>query len=301
MASKSEIQSELRSIQDEICVALENLDGQGKFSQDTWTREGGGGGITRIIQGKHIEKGGVNFSAVHGEMNEAASKSLGIETKFFFATGISIVLHPINPFIPVIHMNVRFFEGDKNWWYGGGIDVTPHYIDQDEASKFHNQLKEVCNLFNPQFYPEFKMWADDYFYLKHRKETRGIGGIFFDRLTEPEISKNEGLQFITTIAKSFIAIYSDLFIPNYLKPYEQKHIDWQLLRRGRYVEFNLLWDRGTKFGLETDGRTESILMSLPKNARWEYNHCLSEDSEEWKTQNQLKKNIDWINIVKKNG
>lgn len=296
MVNKVDIQNALQDIQNEICHNLELLDGNGIFIEDLWQRHGGGGGKTRIIQGQHIEKGGVNFSAVHGEMNANAAKSLGIDTTFFFATGISIVLHPVNPFVPIIHMNVRYFEGDHNWWFGGGIDVTPHYIDTLEASSFHHQLKNICDSFNPNFYADFKSWADEYFFLKHRNETRGVGGIFFDRLTQPQISIEMGLSFITTLARSFVPIYSKLFLSNYLKPFENIHKDWQLMRRGRYVEFNLLWDRGTKFGLETDGRTESILMSLPKDARWEYNFVVEEGSEEFKTLSLLKKNIDWLNI-----
>jgi coproporphyrinogen III oxidase len=293
---KEEIASSLMHLQDEICRGLEVLDGTAKFHEDSWERPGGGGGRSRIIQGANIEKGGVNFSAVHGKSNAQMNKVLGLETESFYATGVSIVLHPSNPNVPIIHMNVRYFEAGDVWWYGGGIDVTPHYINKIEASYFHRQLKFICDEFDVNFYREFKEIADDYFYIKHRQETRGVGGIFFDRLNEPRITQEKGLDFILAVGRTFLPIYSKLFNNNYQKPFDEREKQWQLLRRGRYVEFNLVWDKGTKFGLETDGRTESILMSLPQDARWIYDFKVEEGSREQETLSLLNKGIDWINI-----
>jgi coproporphyrinogen III oxidase len=296
LINKEGIKEALMTLQDNICNGLSQLDGE-EFRQDIWNRPGGGGGRTRIIEGKHIEKGGVNFSAVHGEATPQMNRVLGIEAPDFFATGVSIVLHPHNPFVPIIHMNVRYFEAGDTWWFGGGIDVTPHYINKEEAKAFHHHLKSVCDQFNPRYYPQYKLIADDYFYIKHRQETRGVGGIFFDRLSDPEISKERGLDYILAIGNSFVPIYTNLFLPNYQKEYLEHHKEWQLLRRGRYVEFNLVWDKGTKFGLETDGRTESILMSLPKDARWVYDYNPESGSKEEETLSLLKKGIDWLNIT----
>ena len=293
--NKHTITTAFKSLQDDICSALEGLDGTAGFVEDGWDRPGGGGGRTRIIEGKNIEKGGVNFSEVYGELSQEASRSLGIPASGFFATGVSIVLHPSNPWVPIIHMNIRYFEAGAEWWFGGGIDASPHYISKSDAAGFHLKLKAVCDEFQPDFYPRFKKWADDYFYIKHRKETRGIGGVFFDRLTQPQISFERGLQFVLQLGRTFVPCYHDLFIHNFEKEFTDANKNWQLLRRGRYVEFNLAWDRGTRFGLETDGRTESILMSLPKDARWLYNYKPPMGSPEAETLALLKKDIDWIN------
>jgi coproporphyrinogen III oxidase len=295
---KSKIVAGLKALQDEICHALEQLDGSATFTEDGWDRPGGGGGRTRVIEGKNIEKGGVNFSEVYGSLSPEAARALGIPANDFFASGVSIVLHPSNPWVPIIHMNVRYFEAGESWWFGGGIDASPHYISIQEAAVFHQKLKNVCDQSHESFYPRFKKWADDYFYIKHRKETRGIGGIFFDRLTEPEISFESGMNFILEVGRTFIPCYTPLFLNNYKRDYDDSHKNWQLLRRGRYVEFNLAWDRGTRFGLETDGRTESILMSLPKDARWIYNHKPAKASLEAETLALLKKDIDWLNAAK---
>lgn len=282
-------------LQDEICSGLEKCDGSALFHEDLWNRPGGGGGRTRIIQGDHIEKGGVNFSAVEGTLSENISKSLGLNESEFFATGVSIVLHPTNPHVPIIHMNVRYFEtGDSTWWFGGGIDLTPHYVIEEDARFFHKQLKACCDRHNKGFYPKFKKWADDYFYIKHRKETRGIGGIFYDKMGSPTHTKEEAWAFTKEVGKTFLPTYTKLFEKNRDQPFTSQEKEWQLIRRGRYVEFNLVWDRGTKFGLETDGRTESILMSLPKEANWFYNHLPPKDSKEMKTLNYLKKDINWV-------
>lgn len=283
---KESIAFEMRALQDRICKDLENIDGQGQFHEDSWEREQGGGGRSRVISGKTIEKGGVNYSAVHGPTPKKILNALGLEESNFFATGVSIVLHPRNPWVPIIHMNVRYFEMSNGvYWFGGGIDLTPHYINLEEASNFHKGLKSICDRYDPDFYPKFKAWADDYFYLKHRKESRGVGGIFFDRLHENSTSlkKETLLDFVLAVGNSFTTLYQPLAKENAFHPFTERERNWQLLRRGRYVEFNLVWDKGTKFGLDTDGRTESILMSMPPDARWIYNYATAEDSKEQET------------------
>lgn len=296
MINKEQISEWLRSLQDDICTSLEVLDGKGKFREDSWKRPGGGGGRARVIHGKVIEKGGVNFSAVHGALPEKIAAALKLDAGEFYATGVSIVLHPKSPEVPIIHMNVRYFEvtGGK-WWFGGGIDVTPHYIQPDDARFFHQYLKDTCDRFDESFYPEFKNWADEYFYIKHRKETRGIGGIFYDRLSQQDgFNKEQRFDFMKAIGNAFVPIYKELVARNINKPYGEIEEQWQKIRRGRYVEFNLVWDKGTKFGLDTDGRTESILMSLPPLAGWEYAHVPSAGSREEQTLSLLKKGIDWV-------
>lgn len=290
------VQASFMALQDDICQQISQADGQGTFREDSWERPGGGGGRTRILEGKRVEKGGVNFSAVWGELNPQAAKALGIEAGSFFATGVSIVMHPANPLAPIIHMNVRYFEtGSGQWWYGGGIDLTPHYIDKAEARWFHQQLLQVCQTHHPDFYPRFKNWADDYFFLAHRQETRGVGGIFFDRLNEESgLSREQIHAFVMDVGRVFAPTYCQLLTSKADLPFSAAQKEWQYLRRGRYVEFNLVWDRGTRFGLETDGRTESILMSLPPQANWIYNHQPAEDSAEAATLKLLRKGIDWI-------
>ena len=284
-------------LQESICFALENADGKATFHEDLWDRAEGGGGRTRVIQnGNIIEKGGVNFSAVHGPTPEKIQKALGLPTSSFYATGVSIVLHPYNPFVPIIHMNIRYFEiSDGTYWFGGGIDLTPHYVEDEDARYFHQTLKEVCDRYDKSYYPHFSKWADDYFYLKHRKETRGIGGIFFDRLTENESATFSQLwEFVQSVGETFTPIYTHYMSKNGKKPYSDEHTKWQSIRRGRYVEFNLVWDKGTKFGLDTDGRTESILMSMPPVAQWNYDYQTLPNSPEQKTLNKLVKGINWI-------
>lgn len=296
--TKEFIEAKFRELQSSIIEALESADGIGKFGVDDWKHEQGGGGITRVISnGRIIEKGGVNFSAVQGELSPAAAKALQIEASKFYATGVSIVIHPKHPLVPIIHMNVRYFEVDGGkYWFGGGIDLTPHYVNKAEAKFFHGKLKEVCDQFNPEFYANYKTWADSYFFLPHRNETRGIGGLFFDRLT-PEstsLSKEKIAAFVFAVGESFAPIYSALMVKNCDRKYTDAHKKWQSLRRGRYVEFNLAYDRGTRFGLETGGRTESILMSLPSTASWEYNYTPTEGTPEMETLKSLKKGIDWL-------
>ncbi|MGB3948972.1 MAG: oxygen-dependent coproporphyrinogen oxidase [Bacteroidia bacterium] len=317
MLTKEIITEWFKSLQDNICNALETEDAKGKFIEENWIREEGGGGRTRIIQhGNVIEKGGVNFSAVHGalpeqilagtlhtENNKSQQPTTNSELKTpnFYATGVSIVIHPSNPMVPIIHMNVRYFEMDNGtWWFGGGIDLTPHYINEQDAVFFHTSLKNACQKHSPDYYPKFKKWADDYFYINHRKETRGIGGIFFDKLTELKNntnspSKEQLFEFVKEIGNSFAPIYTSLMNKNKNLPFTEKNKQWQLIRRGRYVEFNLVYDKGTKFGLETNGRIESILMSLPEIASWQYNHTPEAASHEAKTLALLKKDINWIN------
>lgn len=298
MLTKETVSAWFMSLQDDICNSLEERDGTGKFREDKWTREAGGGGRTRIIQGQVIEKGGVNYSAVHGAMPENIAKALNLGATDFYATGVSIVLHPHHPFIPIIHMNVRYFETSAGpWWFGGGIDVTPHYLNISDARFFHNHLQNTCNKTDNSFYPKFKKWADDYFYIRHRNETRGIGGIFFDKLNTTEYGHEKEVlwDFVQNVGLSFVPIYLHLSANKDHIETNQTHKDWQYLRRGRYVEFNLVWDRGTKFGLDTNGRTESILMSLPPMARWEYDQKPLVNSPEANTLSHLRKEIDWIN------
>ena len=295
---KEVISDWFQGLQDRICASLEAADGTGKFQEDAWDRPGGGGGRARVIQdGTIIEKGGVNWSAVHGDTPEAIKKQLGTDGDRFFATGVSIVMHPRSPRVPIIHMNVRYFQMSNGiHWFGGGIDLTPHYVHKGQAQWFHQQLKDVCDKHHPSYYEEFKPWADRYFYIRHRKETRGVGGIFFDRLRPTEeLSKEDRWAFVQDVGNAFAPIYTHLMAENHAMPYGERESEWQRLRRGRYVEFNLVWDAGTKFGLETDGRTESILMSLPPQANWAYNHQPEIGSEEQATLELLKQDIDWIN------
>ncbi len=305
----SEIANWLQKLQDDICISLQNTDGKSIFGEDNWQRPAGGGGRSRVIQnGAVFEKGGVMFSAVKGEapdflLKENAHSFAGLKTDrpHFFATGISIVIHPQSPMVPIIHMNIRYFElrnGNDELlkrWLGGGIDLTPHYIDKNDARFFHRELKSLCDAHHPAYYGKFKKWADDYFYISHRGETRGIGGIFFDKLAEtPDRSFEENYRFWQDVGKNFVPLYSELVERSKTKPFNDNHRQWQLLRRGRYVEFNLIYDKGTRFGLESNGRIESILVSLPRTAGWEYNFIPGENSEEAKTLQLLKKDIDWL-------
>jgi coproporphyrinogen III oxidase len=290
----------LMSLQDSICNGLEEADGKERFQEDIWNRPGGGGGRTRVMRrGGVIEKGGVNFSAVHGDAPAFLKIQQGIPEEkeaSFYATGVSLVIHPENPFVPIIHMNVRYFEMPGiTSWFGGGIDLTPHYVNQEDARFFHKQVKDSCDSCSKEYYDEFKKWADDYFFLRHRNETRGIGGIFYDQLIPKDGKQHEQyFQFMKSVGETFLPAYSELIRRNKANKFTSEHKQWQKLRRGRYVEFNLIYDRGTKFGLETDGRTESILMSLPPEAGWEYDFHPKKNSAEEKTVSFLKKGINWI-------
>ncbi len=295
---KAEISSNYRQLQDRICKAVQEVDGQAVFISDQWDRPQGGGGNSRILtNGAKLEKAGVNFSEVEGKMTAAMRSNLNAKSDRFFATGISIVMHPINPFCPIIHMNIRYFEmDDGTFWFGGGMDLTPHFIDLEQAQYFHEKLKALCDRFDSEYYPRFKVWADDYFYLPHRKETRGVGGIFYDHLVPSSAhSKADLFEFSTSLGELFPGLYSHLLMANFDTPYNAENLEWRDVRRGRYVEFNLIHDRGTRFGLQSDGRTESILMSLPAQAKWFYNHQVNEGSPEALTLGHLKKGIDWIN------
>ncbi|MEB0260737.1 MULTISPECIES: oxygen-dependent coproporphyrinogen oxidase [unclassified Mucilaginibacter] len=304
MITKEQIAANYKEIQDEICAALEATDGKSTFEEELWEREGGGGGRTRIIQnGSIFEKGGVNFSAVYGQLPHTVKKALNVEQDDFFATGISIVIHPNHPWVPIIHMNIRYFEMPSSFnndtppvrWFGGGIDLTPHYVVEDDARFFHQQLKTVCDQFNTDFYERFKTWADNYFYIKHRDETRGIGGIFYDRLTATDdITWETVFEFSKALGRSFIPTYTELVNRSRDKQFTDEQQQWQYQRRSRYTEFNLVYDAGTKFGLETNGRIESILMSLPPTAKWVYNYQAQPGSEEEKTLSLLKKGINWV-------
>jgi coproporphyrinogen III oxidase len=301
MPAREEIAAWLKGLQTDICSQLEKADGAAKFTTEEWSRPEGGGGITRVISnGNVLEKGGVNFSAVHGktpafllsEKDHSITFSSGSE---FFATGVSIVLHPKSPMVPIIHMNIRYFEMNNGvFWLGGGIDLTPHYVQEADAKYFHSELKKICDTHHPAYYPKFKKWADDYFFIPHRNETRGIGGIFFDRLSSSEeISFEKNLAFWKDVGQLFAPLYTELIARNKNLPFTENEKQWQLIRRGRYAEFNLVYDKGTKFGLETNGRIESILMSLPPLASWLYDFKPKTGSKEEKTLSLLKKGIEW--------
>jgi coproporphyrinogen III oxidase len=301
------VESWMRQLQDEICRSLEALDGQGRFREDRWQRLEGGGGITRVMTnapGEGVfEKGGVNFSAVAGPvpgfLKEEVIRSFPDtdpeQLKRFYATGVSLVLHPRSPWVPIAHMNVRYFRiRDDVQWFGGGIDLTPVYVDEAEARHFHRALQEACDRHHPGYYEEFRRWADDYFYLPHRGETRGIGGIFFDRLgADATFSIEDRFRFVREIGALFAPLYATIVSRKKDLPYTEPQRAWQALRRARYAEFNLVYDRGTRFGLETGGRTESILMSLPPVARWDYNVQPEKGSPEEKTTTFLKKGMRW--------
>ena len=286
-----------KELQDNICKVIEEADGSGKFQEEIWEHHEVGGGRTRILQqGNILEKAGVNFSGVGGKLSENILRALNLKENEFYATGVSIVMHPISPMVPIIHMNVRYFETPEEYWFGGGIDLTPHYIDKEDATAFHQKLKNVCDNTDSAYYDRFKTWADDYFYNQHRAETRGIGGIFFDRLNENREgkSKAELWKFVQEVGSSFAGIYSHLMTKNSSIPYTENEKKWQALRRGRYVEFNLVYDKGTKFGFDTGGRTESILMSMPPQAQWEYKFQPIPGSAEEQTLALLKKGISWV-------
>lgn len=297
--TKEHIAEAFKGIQDYICQELEQADGKAKFLEDVWQREEGGGGRSRIIKnGNTLEKGGVGFSAVHGKTPEKILQALSLPPSDFFATGVSIVLHPGNPHVPIIHMNIRYFEmSNGTYWFGGGIDLTPHYVVKEDAKFFHEKLKVHCDTYHSEFYSTFKKWADDYFYIPHRNETRGIGGIFFDHLNDSKygLTKEELFSFVKATGMLFTELYVPLMKKNNALAFTAVEKQWQKIRRGRYVEFNLVYDKGTKFGLDTNGRTESILMSLPPEASWEYDFQTQSGSKEEATLTQLKKGIDWTN------
>lgn len=306
---KTKMELLIMRIQAEVCHALEaEEDKNTRFQVDRWERPEGGGGITCVIQdGQTFEKAGVNVSVVQGHLPPAAVQQMRARGKIlqegplpFFAAGISSVIHPRNPMVPTVHFNYRYFEvqntdGSVQWWFGGGTDLTPYYLDEEDSKYFHCTLKKACDKHDKKYYPQFKAWCDDYFHIKHRGERRGVGGIFFDDLDTP--SKEETFKFIETCAESVIPSYIPLVQKHKDDPYGYSERQWQLLRRGRYVEFNLIYDRGTKFGLYTPGaRYESILMSLPLTAKWEYMHAPSPQSKEWNLLEVLRSPRDWLGI-----
>jgi coproporphyrinogen III oxidase len=277
-----------RALQEKICGALEAEDGHARFRTDAWQRAGGGGGITRVLaDGAVFEKGGVNTSSVHGELKPDFAAQLPGDGLAFFAAGISLVIHPKSPMVPTVHANFRCLRRGSALWFGGGADLTPYYPEREDVVHFHQTWKRACDAHDPAHYPRFKKWCDQYFYLPHRGETRGVGGIFFDQLPSDQFS------FVRTCGESFLDAYLPIVQRRRHDPHGDRERQFQLLRRGRYVEFNLLYDRGTTFGLKTDGRVESILMSLPPLVRWEYDPQFPDDSREAGLKDWLRPR-DWL-------
>lgn len=292
----------IQELQNTITAKLEELDGKATFKEDVWERKEGGGGKTRVIEnGAVFEKGGVNISKVFGELPEALRKQFGVKEGNFFACGLSLVLHPVNPFVPTVHANWRYFEmyDDKanivTQWFGGGQDLTPYYLFEQDAKHFHTVCKNACDKHHADFYPKFKKTCDSYFWNSHRNEARGIGGLFFDYLKQDnQFSIEQRYQFVTEIGNSFLESYVPIVKERKDITFQKEHKNWQEVRRGRYVEFNLVHDRGTLFGLKTNGRIESILMSLPPTVQWKYNHQPPEGSEEAKLVAVLENPKEWI-------
>ncbi|AEF01590.1 MAG: coproporphyrinogen III oxidase [Alteromonadaceae bacterium] len=288
-----QVKAYLLSLQDNICQTLELADGKGQFKEDSWVREEGGGGRSRVIKnGAVIEQGGVNFSHVFGSQMPASATAHRPELagRNFQAMGVSLVIHPHNPYIPTSHANVRFFIAEKEgeapiWWFGGGFDLTPFYPFKDDVVHWHNTAKKLCAPFGEDVYGKYKKWCDDYFFLKHRNETRGVGGLFFDDLNDWGFETS--FNFMQAVGNGFVDAYVPIVEKRKSTSYGERERDFQLYRRGRYVEFNLVFDRGTLFGLQTGGRTESILMSMPPLARWEYCYTPTPGSAEAKL-------TDWL-------
>ncbi len=296
----------IHQLQDDICAALERVDGKERFHEDIWQRAEGGGGKTRVISnGAVFEKGGVNTSVVFGDVSEPMKQQLSIHGEKWFAAGISSVIHPVNPFVPTIHFNYRMFElydasgSLMDRWFGGGTDLTPFYLDESDIRHFHKTFKDACDQVNKSFYPEFKETCDNYFVNTHRQqERRGVGGIFYDHKRETEqFSANDWLRLARLCGYCFLDAYLPVVEKHRLDTFEPSHKHWQEIRRGRYVEFNLVHDRGTLFGLKTNGRIESILMSLPPAVRFEYNFQPLPGSEEDKLLQACLNPRDWLNEV----
>lgn len=290
---KETTQEFFRQLQDTLCKRLEEVDGREKFREDRWSHPDGGGGITRVIQhGAVFEKGGVNFSAVKSKLTESLAAKMNIAPQNIFATGVSLVLHPFSPMIPTVHMNLRYLElesGDA--WFGGGTDLTPSYLFEDDARHFHQTLKSYCDKYNPEFYPKFKKWCDKYFVIRHRQEARGVGGIFFDYIRE---NLSQFFPFVQDVGNAFLDAYLPIVERRKNERWGEQEKLWQLIRRGRYVEFNLVYDRGTLFGLETQGRIESILMSLPPEVKWLYAYQPEAHSREANLLEVLKHPKEWV-------
>lgn len=320
--AKTRVSQFMRHLQAEICSGLEALDGVGQFQEDAWEREEGGGGRSRVIrEGGVFEQGGVNFSEVWGQELPPAILKQRPEAAGhkFYATGTSMVLHPRNPYIPTVHLNYRYFEAGPVWWFGGGADLTPYYPFAEDAAHFHRTLQQACDQHHPEYYPVFKRWCDEYFYLKHRQEMRGVGGIFFDyqdgqdplyRGPHPEgvaatycrqlpalkpRSWEELFAFVNDCGQAFLPAYVPIAERRRHLEYGERERQFQLYRRGRYVEFNLVYDRGTIFGLQTNGRAESILMSLPPLVRWEYCYHPEPNTPEAELYETFLKPQDWAN------
>ena len=299
---KDQFYAYIQNLQDQICAALENSDSQAKFREDLWQRPEGGGGRTRVIEnGNVIEKGGVNISGVHGKLPESMQKMFNVGEADFFACGLSLVIHPKNPMAPTVHANWRYFEMyDENGtiidqWFGGGQDLTPYYLFYEDAIHFHQVSKEACDKHSPEFYPKYKKQCDAYFWNAHRNEARGIGGLFFDYCKKSDtMSMQNWFDFVTEIGNSFTASYVPILDRRKDFPYTEAQRKWQEIRRGRYVEFNLVHDKGTLFGLKTNGRIESILMSLPPHVQWVYDHHPENGSEEEKLINVLEAPREWV-------
>ena len=296
MDRKEIVQSWFQTLQRQIISELEEEDGTGKFGEEVWERPGGGGGITRLLKrGSVFEKAGVNFSAVFGPTPPAIQKAFDVGSEQFFATGVSIVIHPLNPFVPIIHMNVRYFElANGKSWFGGGIDLTPAYVYEDDVRYFHLELRKVCESFQVGAYKKFKERADSYFRITHREEARGVGGIFYDRLDATSPEDFSRLWDLTQeVGSCFAPTYRHIVSKRKTESFGDKEKFWQLHRRSRYVEFNLVYDAGTRFGLETNGRTESILMSLPPMACWESNFSPEPGSWEERSQSYFSSPPEW--------
>jgi len=296
-----QVKKYLVQLQESICSDLESLDGGAVFEKDHWTKkDGNGSGMTGVIfDGNVFEKGGVNFSIVQGNKMPKSASALRpeLEGRKYTALGVSLVLHPENPYIPTAHANVRFFvaeEPDKEpiWWFGGGFDLTPFYGFDEDAVHWHKTSKKACLPFGEKVYSQYKKWCDDYFYLEHRNEQRGIGGLFFDDLNEGGFDRC--FEFMKSVGDHFTEAYLPIVIKRKDTSYGKKERDFQLYRRGRYVEFNLIYDRGTLFGLQSGGRTESILMSMPPEVKWLYQFQVEKDSEEEKLYNYYLKPKEWI-------
>lgn len=290
----------LLQLQDDICRELEQEDSKGNFVEDAWQRPEGGGGRTRVLSEGHVfEQAGVNFSHVFGTNlpPSATAQRPELAGRSFQATGVSLVIHPRNPYVPTSHANVRFFIAEKPgeepvWWFGGGFDLTPYYPFREDVVQWHQTARDACEAFGPEYYPRFKQWADDYFFLKHRNETRGVGGLFFDDLNEKDFDHSFGLM--KSIGEHYIKAYRPIVNRRKEMKYGERERDFQLYRRGRYVEFNLVYDRGTLFGLQSGGRTESILMSLPPLVKWRYQWQPEPGSAEEKLYTEFLGSRDWL-------
>ena len=294
--------SYIKNLQDQITAKLEAIDGKATFKEDLWQREEGGGGRTRVIEnGNVIEKGGVNISEVHGPLAPAMQQYFKVGDVDFFACGLSLVIHPKNPYAPTVHANWRYFEMlDKagnlvDSWFGGGQDLTPYYLFEEDAQHFHQTCKTACDKHDPEFYPQYKKRCDEYFYNSHRGEARGLGGLFFDYLkATDERSMQDWYNFVTEVGDSFLTAYAPILEKRKDLAYGEKERNWQEVRRGRYVEFNLVHDKGTLFGLKTNGRIESILMSLPPAVQWRYDHHPEPGSPEAELVAVLENPKDWV-------